>query len=127
MIQSQTILRVRDNSGGKFVKCFKIIKKGSFPVYGFIGDLLIVSIKSLRIKNRFLSKVRKGEVVYALLLKTKAFSNRISGIKFSSHENSVTLLTKKLKPFGSRIFSVTPRELRSTKFSRVISISLGFF
>lgn len=126
MIQSQSLLRVRDNSGGKYVKCFKIYKKGAFCSTGFSCDIIVGSVRSLRKKNRILSKVKKGEVVYGLIIKTKVPLRRKSGIFLSYGENSIIILTKQFKPLATRVFGLVPKELRSTKHSKVISLSAGF-
>ena len=70
MIQQQTILKVSDNSGGKIVKCIKVL--GGFKrKFAFVGDIVIVSIQQLRNKSKILSKVKKGEVYQGLIIRTK--------------------------------------------------------
>ena len=71
MIQAQTILKVADNSGAKTVKCIRILRKGNNPTKGSIGDILVVSVQKLRSRNRQFSKVLKGDVVLALIVKKK--------------------------------------------------------
>ena len=63
MIQVQTLLKVADNSGGKVVRCLKILKKGTKPRYGKIGDVIVVSVQKIRAKNKLTSKVKKGDVL----------------------------------------------------------------
>jgi large subunit ribosomal protein L14 len=80
MIQPQTLLKVVDNSGARIVKCLRILKKGNNPRKGFIGDILVVSVQKLRSKNRQFSKVLKGDVVLALVVKTKTPLKRKTGL-----------------------------------------------
>ena len=125
MIFPQTILKISDNSGGKFLKCIKILKKGAFTRKGKLGDLIVGSVQKLRSKNRHLSKVKKGDVVYALVVRTKVASNRKIGINIRFLSNDVVLVNKGLRPIASRVFGVLPKELRVSKFAKIISISKG--
>ncbi len=125
MIQVQTLLKVADNSGGKVVRCLKILKKGTKPRYGKIGDVIVVSVQKIRAKNKLTSKVKKGDVLYAVIIKTKNGLNRKLGLYYSFNENSVVLLNKQFKPLASRVLGLVPRELRNEKFSKIISLSSG--
>jgi len=125
MIQIQSFLSVNDNSGGKTVKCIATTKKGSFTRFANIGELIVVSVKNLRAKNKFRSRVKKGEVSYALILKTKTGLKRKNGVQVKFNTNSVTLLNKQFKPFATRIFGIVPQELRSSKFFKLISLASG--
>lgn len=125
MIYSSTILKISDNSGGKLFKCIKILKKGSFTRVGFLGDVVVGSVQRLRAKNRYLSKVKKGDVVYGLIVRTKSTIKRKIGTSINFYSNDVVLLNKSLKPIASRVFGVLPKELRMAKFSKVISLSNG--
>ena len=125
MIQVQTLLKVLDNSGGKIVRCLKILRKGKTIRYGIIGDLIVVSVQKIRSKNKILSKVKKGDVLYALIIKTKFPLKRSSGLIFSFPQNSVILLTKQFKPLASRVFSLIPKEIRQNKFAKILSLSSG--
>jgi len=124
MIQMQTLLKVIDNSGGKLVRCLKVLKKGAKPRYAKIGDIIVVSVQKLRTKNKLTSKVRKGDVLYAVVVKTRSSFTR-SGISFSSSTNSVVLINKQLKPLATRVIGLIPRELRNKGFSKIIALSLG--
>ena len=62
MIQIQTLLKVADNSGGKLVRCIKILKKGAKTRYAKVGDIIVVSVQQIRAKNKLTSKVKKGDV-----------------------------------------------------------------
>jgi large subunit ribosomal protein L14 len=125
MIQTQTLLKVSDNSGGKQVRCIKVLKKGANPKIGKIGDLIVVSVQTIRAKNRLTSKVKKGDVLYAVIVKTKTKLKRMTGVSFSFTLNSVVLLTKQKKPLGTRVFGAVPKELREKKFSKIISLASG--
>ena len=125
MIQVQTLLKVADNSCGKVVRCLKILKKGTKPRYGKIGDVIVVSVQKIRAKNKLTSKVKKGDVLYAVIIKTKNGLNRKLGLSYSFNENSVVLLNKQFKPLASRVLGLVPRELRNEKFSKIISLSSG--
>ena len=103
MIQSGTYLNVIDNSGAKDVCCIKV-SKGYRRRYAFIGDVITVSVKSLRSKRKATSKVKKGDVIKALVVRTKTSKRDFSGKTLGFLENSVVLLTNQSKPIGSRVF-----------------------
>jgi len=124
MIQTQTLLKVSDNSGGKSVRCLKLLKKGNNPKIASVGDVIVVSVQSIRFKNRLTSK-KKGDVLYAVVVKTKSKLYRKTGLSFSFDANSVVLLSNQKKPLGTRIFGAIPNELREKKFSKVISLASG--
>jgi large subunit ribosomal protein L14 len=125
MIQIQTLLKVTDNSGGKLVRCLKVLKKGAKTRYGKIGDVIVVSIQKIRSKNKLTSKVKKGDVLYAVIVKTKVRLKRKSGVSFSFNQNSVVLLNKQLKPLATRVFGLVPKELRTNKLLKIISLAGG--
>jgi large subunit ribosomal protein L14 len=125
MIQIQTLLKVADNSGGKLVRCLKILKKGQKPRYGKIGDVIVVSVQQIRSKNKLTSKVKKGDVLFAVIVKTRAHLSRKFGISLSFAQNAVVLLNKQLKPIATRVLGLVPRELRNNKFAKIISLSSG--
>jgi|TARA_Y100000739_G_C20581332_1_gene452993 large subunit ribosomal protein L14 len=125
MIQTQTLLKVSDNSGGKSVRCLKLLKKGNNPKIASVGDVIVVSVQNIRFKNRLTSKVKKGDVLYAVVVKTKSKLYRKTGLSFSFDTNSVVLLSNQRKPLGTRIFGAIPQELREKKFSKVISLASG--
>jgi large subunit ribosomal protein L14 len=127
MIQQQTILKVADNSGAKTVKCIKVL--GGFKrKVAFLGDLIIVSIQQLRNKSRNMSKVTKGEVHKALIVRTKKKINKNDGSFYLFSENAVSLINKQNKPIASRLTGPLPKKLRLNKFLKLASISSsGFF
>ncbi len=126
MIQKGSILRVVDNSGGKFVRCIRVIS-GLKKKYAGVGDLILVSVRQLRKKRRSISKVRKGFVVLALIIRLKWSRYNSFGSKVFFFENSVILLHKETKQLiGSKIFGFLPVVLRYSNFMRVLSIGAGF-
>lgn len=125
MIQTQTLLKVSDNSGGKLARCLKVLKKGTNPKYAKVGDLVIVSIQSIRSRNKITSKVKKGDVVNAVVVKTLTPLKRITGLMTHFTQNAVVILTKQKKPLGTRVFGVVPKELRFKKFTKILTLAAG--
>ena len=124
MIQKGTFLNISDNSGAKKVCCLHVYKNKK--KIAKTGDLILVSIKTLRSKKRLKSKVKKGELYKALVIRTKYFQNNVkSRITFSMSflENSVILLDRKYKLVGTRIVGPISKEFKMTKYSRIMSIS----
>ena len=124
MIQQQTILKVADNSGAKTVKCVKIL--GGFRKrYAKLGDIIVVSVQQLRNKSKKTSKVLKGGVFWALVIRTKTQYKKRDGSFFFLSENSVTLLNKQGNPIGTRILGPIPKTLKKKKFMKFTSLSVG--
>jgi large subunit ribosomal protein L14 len=124
MIQQQTILKVADNSGAKTVKCIKIL--GGFRKrYAKLGDIIVVSVQQLRNKSKKTSKVLKGGVFWALVIRTKTQLKKRDGSFFLLNENSVTLLNKQGNPIGTRILGPMPKTLKKKKFMKFASLSVG--
>ena len=125
MIQSGTVLNVIDNSGAKEVRCIKVLG-GYRKRYAYIGDLIVVSVIALRTKRKISTKVKKGEVLKALLVRTKTPLKYFSGGEcLHFFENSVVLLNNQHKPIGTRIFGSLPQKIRYTKHLRLASLSSG--
>jgi large subunit ribosomal protein L14 len=124
MIQNGTYLSVIDNSGAKKVCCIKV-SKGYRRRYAFVGDTITVSIKNLRKKRRITSKVKKGDVVKALVIRTCFVKNIGHYEQLNFKENGVILLTQQNKPIGTRIFGAIPSLFKYTKFLRITSLSAG--
>ena len=118
MIQMQTVLDVADNTGARSVMCIKVLG-GSKRRYASIGDVIVVSVKEAGLN----SKVKKGEVARAVIVRTKRELKRPDGsyIKFDS--NSAVMVTKEGEPIGTRIFGPVARELRAKKFMKIISLA----
>tara|TARA_B110000967_G_C18896261_1_gene570874 strand:+ start:916 stop:1296 length:381 start_codon:yes stop_codon:yes gene_type:complete len=125
MIQQQTLLKVVDNSGAKTVKCIKVLG-GYKRKSAFIGDIVIVSVQELRNKFKITSKVKKGEVLSAIILRTKLSKKRKDGSRFFFDENVVTLINKQEKSLATRILGPLPVELRKNKLMKVASLAAGF-
>jgi len=124
MIQSGTYLNVIDNSGAKNVCCIKVLA-GYRRRYANLGDLIVVTVKNLRTKRRSTSKIKKGEVTKAIVVRTKTVLKDFSGENYNFFENSVVLLNNQKKPIGTRIFGAIPKLFRHTKFLRLVSMSAG--
>ena len=124
MIQEQTILKVADNSGAKTVKCVKVL--GGFKKrYARLGDIIVVSVQQLRNKSKKTSKVLKGGIFRALVIRTKIAYKKRDGSSFLLGENSVTLLNKQGNPVGTRILGPMPKTLKKKKCMKFASLSVG--
>lgn len=125
MIQKGTFLKVVDNSGAKLVCCIQVLK-GYRKRYAFIGDTVVVSVKSLRSKRRSFSRIKKGEVLKALVVRTKRklITHSFDSLEF--FENSVILLNPQQKLIGTRIFGSIPISFRGTKYLKIMSLASGF-
>jgi large subunit ribosomal protein L14 len=119
MVQPQTRLRVFDNSGAKLVQCIRTSNKQRSSWC----SLILVSVKQLRSKNKIKLKIKKGSVVFAYVLKATLPLKRIGGSRLKASSNGVVLLNKQMQPIASRIFGVVPKELRSSKFLKLITLS----
>jgi large subunit ribosomal protein L14 len=124
MIQVGSLLNVIDNSGAKKVCCIKVMK-GYRQRYAHMGDLIMISIKSLRKKRKSTSKTKKGQVYRALILRTKVGSRNSSGEDIKFFENAVALLNKQNKFIGTRVLGPLSTQLRHTKYLRILSIAGG--
>lgn len=124
MIQIGSYLNVIDNSGAKKVACIRI-NASCKKRYAFLGENIIVSVKTLRSKRRSFSKVKKGEIFNALIVKTIKEKKDYFKNSFSFFNNSVVLLSRKNKLIGTRVFGVVPKYFRFTKYARLIYLSSG--
>ena len=118
MIQMQSRLDVADNSGARRVMCIKVLG-GSKRRYAGIGDIIKVSIKEA-IPN---SKVKKGDVYNAVVVRTRHGVRRVDGSLIRFDKNAAVLLNAQNQPIGTRIFGPVTRELRNEKFMRIISLA----
>ena len=124
MIQQQTILKVSDNSGAKSVKCIKVL--GGFKKrFAKLNNVIVVSIKELRNKARNSSKVKKGEVYKALIIKTKSKQVRKDGSLLFFDNNSVSLMNTQGKPLATRIVGPVTKKLKKGRYSKFANISSG--
>ncbi len=118
MIQVQTKLSVADNSGAKEVQCIKVLG-GSKRRTASIGDIIVCSVKIALPK----SKVKKGDVVKAVVVRTKRKIRRLDGSYIRFDVNSAVLIKPDKEPIGTRIFGPVARELRGKKFIKIISLA----
>ena len=118
MIQVETMLDVADNSGARRVQCIKVLG-GSKRRYARVGDIIKISIKEA-IPN---SRVRKGELFNAVVVRTRHGVRRPDGSLIRFDRNAAVLLNPQNQPIGTRIFGPVTRELRSERFMRIISLA----
>jgi large subunit ribosomal protein L14 len=118
MIQMQTTLSVADNSGARKVMCIKVLG-GSKRKYATVGDVITVSIREA-MPN---SKVKKGEIARAVIVRTAKEIPRPDGSFIRFDGNSAVLVTPQNEPIGTRIFGPVARELRAKKFMKIISLA----
>jgi large subunit ribosomal protein L14 len=118
MIQMQTELEVADNSGAKLVMCIKVLG-GSKKRYATIGEIIVVSIRET-IAN---SKVKKGDVARAVIVRVRKESRRRDGSYIRFDTNAVVLVSAQGEPVGTRVFGPVARELRGRKFAKIISLA----
>lgn len=118
MIQTETILNVADNSGAKKVLCIRVLG-GTRKRYAGIGDVIVVTVKEA-IPH---SKVKKGDVLDAVIVRTKKELKRPEDTTVSFDENAAVLLSGSGEPIGTRIFGPVARELRSLGFMKIISLA----
>lgn len=127
MIQQQTILKVADNSGAKTVQCIKVLG-GYKKKYAKLGDIIVVSVKQLRNRSKLTSKVKKGDVYRALIIRTNIKQLKKDGsYNFLNKKlgNAVILINKKGNPIATRVTEPIPITLKKKQFMKFISISPG--
>lgn len=118
MIQQETELEVADNSGAKLVKCFKVLK-GSKRRYAGVGDVIICSVKEAIPEGG----VKKGDVVRAVIVRTKKYIKRPDGSKLRFDTNSCVIVDDKNNPVGTRVFGPVAREVREQGFLKIASLA----
>ncbi|MEW6267104.1 MAG: 50S ribosomal protein L14 [Thermodesulfobacteriota bacterium] len=118
MIQPETRLTVADNSGAKQLYCIKVLG-GSRRRYATVGDIIVVSVKEA-LPN---SKVKKGDVMKAVVVRTSKEVGRPDGSYIKFDDNSAVLINNQKEPIGTRIFGPVARELRAKKFMKIISLA----
>lgn len=119
MIQAQSLVNVADNSGARKVMCIKVLG-GSKRRYANIGDIVKVTVKEAIPRG----KVKKGEVMNAVVVRTRKGVRRPDGSLIRFDSNAVVLLNGQNQPIGTRIFGPVTRELRSGNFMKIISLAL---
>ncbi len=118
MIQQETELEVADNSGARRVRCIRVLG-GSSRKYGGVGDVIVCSVKEAIPRGR----VKKGDVVYAVIVRTRKAVKRPDGSAIRFDRNAAVLINKQGEPIGTRIFGPVPRELRAKRFMKIISLA----
>lgn len=118
MIQPYTILKSADNSGAKRLMCIKVLG-GSKKRYARVGDIVVASIKEAMPNG----KVKKGEVVKAVIVRTAKEFRRVDGSYIKFDENAAVIVNNQKEPVGTRIFGPVVRELRAKDFSKIISLA----
>jgi large subunit ribosomal protein L14 len=118
MIQQESRLDVADNSGAKRLYCIKVLG-GTRRKYAGVGDVVVVSVKEA-IPN---SKVKKGEVHKAVVVRTRRAVRRPDGSYIRFDDNSAVLINNQMEPIGTRIFGPVARELRAKRFMKIVSLA----
>ena len=118
MIQQESRLKVADNTGAKEILCIRVLG-GSKRRYAYLGDTIVATVKDAIPGGN----VKKGEVVKAVIVRTKKETRRVDGSYIRFDENAAVLLKNENEPRGTRIFGPVGRELRDKKFMRIISLA----
>jgi large subunit ribosomal protein L14 len=118
MVQAESVLDVADNSGARKVLCIKVLG-GSRRRYASLGDVIVVSVKEA-IPN---AKVKKGQVMKAVIVRTAKEVGRADGSYIRFDNNSAVLIDNQREPIGTRIFGPVARELRAKRFMKIISLA----
>lgn len=118
MIQQETELLVADNSGAKRVKCFKVLR-GSRRRYAGVGDIIVCCVKEAEPKGA----VKKGDVIKAVIVRSKSYIRRKDGSLLRFYDNSCVLIDDKLNPKGTRIFGPIAREVKEAGFIKIGSLA----
>lgn len=118
MIQTYTYLDVADNSGARRVRCFHVLG-GTRRRYGGIGDIIVVSVREAIPR----AAVKKGQVVKAVIVRTKKSARREDGSYIRFDRNACVLVNAQGEPIGTRIFGPVARELRKKKFMKIVSLA----
>jgi large subunit ribosomal protein L14 len=118
MIQTESMLEIADNSGARRVQCIKVLG-GSHRRYAGIGDVIKVTIKEAIPRGR----VKKGQVMDAVVVRTRKGVRRPDGSLIKFDHNAAVLLNAQKQPVGTRIFGPVTRELRTEQFMRIVSLA----
>ena len=118
MIQAETNLDVADNSGARRVQCIKVLG-GSKRRYASVGDVIVVTVKEAIPRGR----VKKGEVLQAVVVRTAKDIHRQDGSAIRFDSNAAVLINKQGEPIGTRIFGPVTRELRAKQYMKIISLA----
>ena len=118
MIQERSILKVADNSGAKFVRCFRVLG-GTRHRYAGVGDIVVASVQSAEPRKN----IKKKDIVKVLVVRTKNASRRKDGSYIRFDENAVVVVDAKKEPVATRIFGPLPRELKEKGFEKLMTMA----
>jgi len=118
MIQQETYLVSADNSGAKRLQCIRVLG-GSTRRYGTVGDIIVASVKEAIPR----AKVKKGDVVKAVIVRTRKEVRRADGSYIRFDQNAAVLINNQFEPVGTRIFGPVARELRARRFMKIVSLA----
>ena len=118
MVQQQTILKVADNTGAKEIMCIRCLG-GSYRKYAHVGDIIVASVKTATPGG----VVKKGDVVKAVVVRSKKGARRKDGSYIKFDENAAVIIKDDGNPRGTRIFGPVARELRDKKFMKIVSLA----
>ena len=118
MVQQQTILKVADNTGAKEIMCIRCLG-GSYRKYARVGDIIVASVKSAAPGGM----VKKGDVVKAVVVRTKKTTRRADGSYIRFDENAAVIIKEDGNPKGTRIFGPIARELREKNYMKILSLA----
>lgn len=124
MLRVGSKLNISDNSGAKKVECIKVLGKNSKSA-AFLGDFIIVSVKQLRSKGNL--RVKKKDICLGLVFKIKYKTVRLDGRFFKFFNNTVILLNRNFKPYGTRFFGAVTKELRKQKKLKISLLGSNYF
>lgn len=118
MIQPQTYLRVADNTGARKIMCIRVLK-GSNAKYATVGDVIVASVKEAIPRGA----VKEGDVVKAVVVRTKKEIKRPDGSAIRFDDNAAVIINNQLEPRGTRVFGPVARELREKGFMKIVSLA----
>ena len=118
MVQQQTILKVADNTGAKELMCIRCLG-GSYRKYAGVGDIIVASVKTATPGG----VVKKGDVVKAVIVRTKSGARRADGSYIKFDENAAVIIKEDGTPKGTRIFGPVARELREKDYLKILSLA----
>ena len=118
MIQQETYLKVADNTGAKEIKCIRVLG-GSTRKFGNIGDVIVASVR----KSTPGGTVKKGEVVKAVIVRTRKQYRRPDGTYIRFDDNAAVIINEQKQPRGTRIFGPVARELREKDYMKIVSLA----
>ncbi len=118
MVQQETRLKVADNSGAKELLCIRVMG-GHYRKYAHVGDIITATVKSAQPGGQ----VKKGEVVKAVVVRTKKSFGREDGTYIAFDENAAVIIDEQSNPRGTRIFGPVARELRERNFMKIVSLA----